>query len=706
LSAEQLKGVIEVEFDEGDVVKAAKSTSGAIGTMGKSIEKDLDDIGKSADGAASDLQGMGDKGSRSFDKLEAGADSATASVKDTALEVVALGETFSGVAESAFGFAEKLLSVERAMVGIEQSALGLSRQIEDFETAMKNGELSTRDQQRAVQDIQAVYRDFELQGRELEGQQQALNGEFVSFGLQMLTTITVSGVMLKQLGLTNVALVKQKIALLANSRVLKFLKFDLVAARAAFVTTTGAMGIMTSSTRVATFSVAGLRAGIHATTLALGPIGIAIIAITAAFTIWETNAFGVQEKIAQLWETLKQFIPTLVLLEATTKALFPPEEIKKVGQYGIELGGLDDVAKNVDGQFATLDETTGTYTTTIGTMTTANREAIEVMGTGGIGTMDESLTGAFNSVGEAINETTQALVMHQGLIFSATGNMIDLSKRVGNTNDVYRIWQETLKGVNKELGENSVWLDKVKKKQDELNNSEKQSGIITTPSDFTTTPDGVVRRQPTRRGLVTQEFFNSLPPELKSGFRPTRGPGPAPGTRERLARARSFRNSVAGIIAQALTGRGPLDRTQSGIAQRNQATITSIVTPIRTARAMGLSFYQAASQTVGEFNKSAQSARAAIAAEQQRIFNERVSSFGILSRELRVNARDFVTRSEQESIANFAELVDLDTTQISNLQARQLLAAGSSEQSTRNRRNATAHKLAFLNRQEMIQNLP
>jgi len=221
-----VEGEIKLLYNDDDVVTASKATAKTIGSLSKEVDKDLTAMGKSADDAADDFNALGGKAKTSMNQVANASDNAATSVKDTALEVVALGETFSGVAEAAFGFAEQLLSVERAMFGIEQTAVGLQFQIKDFQTAMDEGTLSIADQERGIREIQLAYKDMTQQQKEVDAQQQSLNGAFLSFGISLVQTVVITGIMLKQLGLTNVAMVKAKLTTLANGRALKLLRLN------------------------------------------------------------------------------------------------------------------------------------------------------------------------------------------------------------------------------------------------------------------------------------------------------------------------------------------------------------------------------------------------------------------------------------------------------------------------------------------------
>ena len=109
----------------------------------------------------------------------------------------------------------------------------------------------------------------------------------------------------------------------------------------------------------ATFGLRGLSIGIRAFMLALGPIGIAMIAIGAAFVIWETNAFGVQQAIAELWNWLKKILPVLQVLELLVQSVFPPaeESIEEMGdateKAGDQLGGLPLTAEQLEAELGT-----------------------------------------------------------------------------------------------------------------------------------------------------------------------------------------------------------------------------------------------------------------------------------------------------------------------------------------------------------------
>lgn len=690
---EEITAEIKLLYNDDQVVKQAKQTSSSIGAMTKNVESGMKDISKSSDKAADDLGDLGNKGKASLNKVADGADNAAQSVKESALEVVALGETFAGVATTVFGFQEQILSLDRAMFGIKNTAIGLQDLIVDFKTAMQEGTLSTIDQARAIRDIQKEYANLTLEQEEAAAQQQALNGEFVAFGISLVQTVAITGIMLKQLGLTNIAMLKTRLSTIATSRAFRFLRFDLAGARIAL------SGV--------TLSFVGLRAGIRATFIALGPFGIAMIAIGAAFTLWETNAFGVQEKLKELFVIIQDMFPAIRLLTELASSIFPPTE-----EFDATADGFAKVSAAAAagaGEFDILNTKTNDYTTAIQSMTFANIEAIDTMGIGGIGESNENtLTGAFNSVGEAASGASSELVLFGNLMFDATGNLVDISKRTDNTNIVFKKWQETLKGVNGELKMQVDLVDELKKNQTELNKSETSSTSLNGTTNFITRPGD----QPDRRGNVTREFFESLSPELRGRFRPVSSVGLPTVIRDSIARRRDFRNSPEGIALQILGGGGGITQSQAQIASRNNIGFTT--GPIREAIRHGLISFKNITNQLQSGVKLSVIRHQVITLLQQReeqIVSKRGESFGELSTILGTSPDDFTSRSE--SINFFAAQLAGSNLNISEAEARSRLGSIDSRtggtidyQTIINKRNALARELAYSNRQALLARIP
>jgi len=105
----------------------------------------------------------------------------------------------------------------------------------------------------------------------------------------------------------------------------------------------------------ATFSLRGLALGVKAFMLALGPLGIAMIAITTVWTLWETNTFGVRDAIQDLWKWLKVIMPVLAALELLVRSVFPPAE-----EAMSELGTTTDETKGKLVEFGEVATDMGT----------------------------------------------------------------------------------------------------------------------------------------------------------------------------------------------------------------------------------------------------------------------------------------------------------------------------------------------------------
>jgi len=502
--SEEIKGEIEIVYNDDDVVKQSKQTSNAISSMGKSIDSTMSDIEKSTEDAGDEFKKTGDKSQTGFSKVERASDSAATSVKDTALEVTALGETFSGIAESIFAFDEKLLSLERSQFGVTDTALGLKQEIQDFKLAIDEGTISIIEQERALQSISKGYKDLQLQEKELTAQARALDGEFISFGISLVTTIAVTGTMLQNLGLLDKAMLKNKISTLANSGALKALGFNFTAASLAM--------------KKATFSLSGFRIGIRATLLALGPIGIIMIAVGAAFAIWETNAFGVQEKLAELFETIKQFLPFLQILEDAVKSIFPPEVANDIDNVGISLDEIDDKVSDLSSGFNDLSGNIVDFS--------GNLDNAEVVNMAFVTSMSKS------------------------------------NKELTNQNKI-------LTANTQKLNENTIAVEQNLKKN-ELSSRQfiSAGGTLNT---LVTAGD-----TPTRRGNVTQEFFDALSPEDRGGFRPVGRVSIPSSVRERLSRQNEYSKSLASVAAIAIAGKGVIGRTQANKLKRNPDFIRSI----------------------------------------------------------------------------------------------------------------------------------
>ena len=312
------KGVGKVEKGFNEIEKSAESA-------GSNASSTMDDVGDSASKMGGDVKAAGEKGERAMDEMGDAAEETSQDMNTVATSVLGLGQSIGGLADTIFGFNEKLVALDKSLFGVEETTRDLTRAAEDLETAISEGVLTGRELTRAIEDLDFIYRKLEIEQREVLAEQEALNSEFINFGLTLIQTVSFGVLTVNTLLNANQKhLIKHKFEVLANSGALKTLGFNFKGAALAM--------------KGATFSLTGFRAGIRATMLALGPIGIAMIGIGVAFEIWETNAFGVQEKLAELWDLLKNMLPIFQVLETAVKGIFP-EASAEVEEFDAAVDG-------------------------------------------------------------------------------------------------------------------------------------------------------------------------------------------------------------------------------------------------------------------------------------------------------------------------------------------------------------------------------
>jgi hypothetical protein len=227
-----------------------------------------------------------------------------------AVSVLGLGQSIGGLSDGIFGFQEKLVALEKSQFGLKETTEDLKRAEEDYAAALVEGFKSVQDQQRAETDLLLLREKLAIETKEVKAEQEALNSEFVNFGL-------TAG----QTGLFGLIAIKQLMPELSRAQIAATLSTaNLNKVMAAGIPITAAS---TRAQIAATFAARGLAAGIRATFVALGPIGLAIIGVSAAWAIWETNSEAVTKALQDLWDLLTNFIPVLKGLEILVTNLFP-----------------------------------------------------------------------------------------------------------------------------------------------------------------------------------------------------------------------------------------------------------------------------------------------------------------------------------------------------------------------------------------------
>ena len=229
--------------------------------------------------------------------------------------------------------ATKTLTLERSQIKLDKArakGTATARELEAMETKITNttNELATARRDLSDKTVALTLKEADYYDT-LKTFAAGTAMLFLQSGTLVFTMLTQ---MAMATDMTTGAFVKMKLAALANSNMLKLLRVDLHGASLAL------RGFSVSQTAIGTTSIIAAtginRVGlaVKGLYLALGPIGWAIIGITAVWTAWETNLFGFQDAVREtilwlqkMWETLKWIIPVIGLVDEAFKR-FAPEQ--------------------------------------------------------------------------------------------------------------------------------------------------------------------------------------------------------------------------------------------------------------------------------------------------------------------------------------------------------------------------------------------
>lgn len=278
---------IQKEFDA--MGKSAKSsgdkTEKSLKTTGdearKTAEK-LKSTGAAGKKAGNDVADGGSKGAAGVKKMGTAAQSTDNSLTTLAVSVIGLGQAVTGVTDAIFGFQEKIVALQRSTFGLKQLTLEVTRQEEDLEAAIRQGTLSTQELTRATQDLGFSYEALHIEQKTVKAEQDALNGEYITFGVNTL------GVVAQSLIAVTVLMNTETGAKIANTLATKGL--------------TGATLAAAASVKALTISML---------TSPLAPYAIAAIGAGAAFIALNDNILRVRDSVEDLVGAERGSIPTL-----------------------------------------------------------------------------------------------------------------------------------------------------------------------------------------------------------------------------------------------------------------------------------------------------------------------------------------------------------------------------------------------------------
>ena len=372
MSAGPVKGVVELLLKTDRFTAPAKQVGQDMQTMGQKSKTVLTGISTDSRTATGSLQNMGVQGKAAFQGLGASAQTATTQVNATAASmntakiatvgmvgsVAGLTASFVGLEASISNIPKRINAITKAEVGLERAQNLLSNKtlaLQKTELALtkaREGGKKTAEEIAIIEtklinikaELATATTDAAAKQEDLNLKHSDYQDTLKLFATSIATTFITAGstvfIMLAQMATAaklttgefirmKLSLTSLKLSMLTSGTVFKSMIFNVNAFR---VATIGA-----------TFSLKGLKAGLTGIKVAMGPIGWALIGVTAAFGIWENNMFGVQDRLAELWEWLKKILPVLGTLETLVSTIFPEAAAETVGFSDALVTGTENI---------------------------------------------------------------------------------------------------------------------------------------------------------------------------------------------------------------------------------------------------------------------------------------------------------------------------------------------------------------------------
>lgn len=240
------------------------------------------------------------------------------------------------------------LAVQRFTLSVSKmEELGL-QSTDAYTIGKANLTLQLQKLKTAQDDYAVKLRDIKLAEDDALQVADDLQDTYINMTISIANTVLMSAFLAKTL-VPNLskAWIINKAHILANTRAMVFF-------RGTIIKSIFNLKMFKISMIGATFGFRGLTIGVRAFMLALGPLGIAMIAIGALWTLWETNAFGFRDALQEVWTWLKRILPILAILETLVLSVFPPttEAIDETGEAAKgtagEIEGLTDTVGDLD----------------------------------------------------------------------------------------------------------------------------------------------------------------------------------------------------------------------------------------------------------------------------------------------------------------------------------------------------------------------
>ena len=388
------RGVVEIELKADRFTGPARQAQNDFQQLENRGTRSLKSIEQSSRQASSGLQGMGTQGTAAMNNLNAATKRTSASMQQTAASLNASRVATIGMTGSIAGMAASFVSLETSLTNmpkrlnaITKAEVNLARgedlvanktlrlkaltiRLEkDRAKGKKTAEEMAVTEQKLIntrQELQTATTDLAAKQEDLNLKNADYLDTLKLFGTSVATTFLTAGssiaIMLTTMattaGVTTGEFVRLKLAALSTSKMFKILRIDLHAAKLAFKGYSASAVVGGTASAVAATGVHRLAFAVKGLYLSLGPIGWAIIGITAAFEIWTYNVGGVQQgvrwllqELAKLWEYLKWIIPVVGAVDEAFK-LWDPEG------HANAAAGLSDAIAGIGAEAEDLTATT------------------------------------------------------------------------------------------------------------------------------------------------------------------------------------------------------------------------------------------------------------------------------------------------------------------------------------------------------------
>lgn len=288
------------------ITTASASAVAGFGNVSRAATNAMNTVTQKSGEAANAIRQTGDAATGTGTKLQ-----------NLSVQVIGLGQAVTGAASAWAGYNEQVVALNKQIVAQEMLVVSVTRAEEDLAKIINDGSASIEEITRRTEDLNFMRQNAAIGIEEITTKEKTMQAQLVTLGFTMAQTgffgiTTLTTVLSKN----QKAWIATRAQVLFTGNSLKVLGFNFKGAALAM--------------KGATFSLAGFRAGIKATWLALGPIGLAVIGITIAMEVWQNNIGGVQEHIAELWEWLKKLMPMLLAIETVVKGIFPDEVAEQV----------------------------------------------------------------------------------------------------------------------------------------------------------------------------------------------------------------------------------------------------------------------------------------------------------------------------------------------------------------------------------------